>query len=62
MTAATPNTEPTFDEHEIIYLQPWCNGCEHHCSSGEGRQWCQDDVFDDCEECGKKSVAFVRAK
>lgn len=48
-------------EHEIIWLQPWCDGCQAHSNSGEGRLWCQDDVWGPCEECGNKPVKFVRA-
>ena len=45
--------------HETIWLQPWCDGCETHCRADEGRQWCQDDVWEDCGECGNKSVRYV---
>jgi hypothetical protein len=47
-------------DHDVIWLQPWCAGCEMHASYGEGRQWCRDDVFEPCEECGQKSVKYVR--
>ena len=47
-------------DHDVIWLQPWCAGCEMHASYGEGRRWCQDDVFEPCEECGQKSVKYVR--
>jgi hypothetical protein len=48
-------------EHTEIWLQPWCDGCAKHCSNGEGRLWCQDDVWEKCEECGQKSVRYVLA-
>jgi hypothetical protein len=48
-------------DHDVIWLQPWCAGCEMHASYGEGRQWCRNDVFEPCEECGQKSVKYVRA-
>lgn len=49
------------DEHDVIWLQPWCDGCEKHCGY-EGRNWCQDDVWGKCDECGNKSVRFIRDK
>jgi hypothetical protein len=48
------------DEHKEIWLQPWCAGCKQH-SGCEGRQWCQDDVWGKCDECGEKSVRYVLA-
>ncbi len=47
-------------QHAVIWLQPWCDGCEKH-SSGEGRQWCQDDAWGQCEECDQKSERYVLA-
>lgn len=47
--------------HQTIWLQPWCEGCEKHCNSGEGRLWCQDDVWGQCEECDRKSVKYIIA-
>lgn len=44
-----------------IWLQPWCDGCERHCHDEYGRTWCQDNVYDDCEECGRKAVRYVVA-
>lgn len=44
-----------------IWLQPWCEGCEKHCYSGEGRMWCEDNVFDACEECGNEPVKYTIA-
>lgn len=49
-----------WEQHEVIWLQPWCAEC--HKSSGEDRQWCQDDVWDKCEFCEQKSVKYVLAK
>jgi hypothetical protein len=47
------SSEPT-----KIWLQPWCDGCETHCESDNGRQWCPDDIWGICEECGNKSVCY----
>ena len=48
--------------YETIWLQPWCEGCETHCRGGDdGRQWCRDDVWEKCDECGNKSVRYVLA-
>ena len=47
-------------EHETIWLQPWCEGCERYRSS-EGRNWCEDDLWGTCDECGNPSVQFVLA-
>lgn len=49
-------------EHETIWLQPWCDGCQFHCRGGDdGRQWCQDDVWGKCDECDRPSVRYVLA-
>jgi len=45
--------------HETIWLQPWCNGCDRYNHGGDGRQWCQDNVFEDCPECGRKPVKYA---
>lgn len=42
-------------EHTEIWLEPICAE-----GSPDGRLWCQDDVFEPCEECGAKQVRFVR--
>ena len=42
-----------------IWLQPWCDGCEKYCYGGEGRQWCQDDIWGSCGECDKKAIKYV---
>jgi hypothetical protein len=47
--------------HKVIWLQPWCDGCEKHCNSGEGRLWCQDDVWGQCDECDRKPVKYIIA-
>jgi hypothetical protein len=47
------------DPHEEIWLQPWCPVC--NLNSYEGRMWCQDNVWDRCEECGEKPVKYVLA-
>jgi len=48
----------TMFEHETIWLQPWCDKCAE---SGENRLWCQDDVWDQCDLCERKSVKYVIA-
>jgi hypothetical protein len=46
-------------DHATIWLQPWCNGCDKHAFGVDsGRQWCEDEVWDDCEECGAKPVKY----
>jgi hypothetical protein len=45
-------------EHQTIWLQPWCDNCDRNVvNGGEGRMWCQDKVWDDCE-CGAKPVRY----
>jgi hypothetical protein len=45
------------EEPERIWLQPECCAGKY-----EGRQWCQDNVFDDGEcEDGAKATEYVRA-
>lgn len=45
---------------KVIYLQPWCEGCETH-AGYEGRNWCQDDVWTQCDECPNKSSRYLLA-
>ena len=47
--------------HAIIWLQPWCDGCEKHDYSCDGRLWCQTDEWGHCDECGRASVKYVLA-
>lgn len=49
-------------QHQTIWLQPWCDGCDTYANYGEGRHWCQDDIFEDCGECGRKPVKYTLAK
>lgn len=49
------------ERHKTIWLQPWCDRCEKS-AYGDGRQWCQDDVWSKCGECGKPSVKYVLAE
>lgn len=51
----------TYEQHKVIWLQPWCDGCEAHCYSGEGRSWCQDDAWGQCDECGAPPVKYQLA-
>jgi hypothetical protein len=48
------------EPHQTIWLQPWCKGCQKNCYS-DGRQWCEDEVWGECEECGRKPVKYVLA-
>ena len=52
------------EDHKVIWLQPWCAGCEMNRTihSYEGRQWCEDDVWEKCDGCGAKSVRYEIAK
>lgn len=50
----------SFEQHQVIWLQPWCNDCA--IKSGEDRLWCQDDVWGKCEFCDAKPVKYVLAK
>ena len=45
---------------EIVWLQPWCEECSNH-SRGDW-QWCDEDIFDPCEECGATSKKYVLAE
>ena len=47
-----------FEELRFIWLQPWCDYCEEHYRSDEGRTWCQDDVWGQCDECDAKAVRY----
>lgn len=47
--------------HETIWLAPWCDGCEKQCYSDEGRTWCQENVYEPCEECGRMPVKYMIA-
>jgi hypothetical protein len=50
------------DVHQTIWLQPWCDDCARNCNpENGGRQWCQDEVWGACEECGLKPVKYVLA-
>lgn len=49
----------TEQRHAIIWLQPWCDGCERHNHNLEsGRCWCQDEL-EPCAECGRVPVKYV---
>jgi hypothetical protein len=51
-----------FIHPRVIWLQPWCDGCEAHHASGEGRLWCEDNVWGKCDECGKKAIRYVMSR
>lgn len=44
-------------DHPEIWLEPKCAENNHP----EGRQWCQDAVFETCSECGEKPTRYIRA-
>ena len=48
-------------DHPVIWLQAWCDSCERHVY--EGRQWCQDNVWDKCdgEGCKQMPVKYIIA-
>jgi hypothetical protein len=46
--------------HEVIWLQPWCDGCES-ANTSDGRLWCPHDVWGQCEECEQKPVRYELA-
>ena len=39
----------------LIWLQPTCRECIQH-----GRMWCEFDEWDFCEQCGHKSIPYIR--
>lgn len=43
-------------DHKQIWLEPICAE-----NAYEGRQWCRDDVWGECGECGHYSVKYIRA-
>lgn len=47
------------DPIETIWLQPWCKGCDKNSYGSDGRQWCEDEVWGECEECGRKPVKYT---
>jgi len=47
--------EIAMTEHEVIWLQPWCDKC----ANGGGRQWCEDNVWDQCDLCERRPVRYV---
>lgn len=42
--------------HLTIWLAP---GCEGQCA--QDREWCSDNVFEPCEECGAMPVKYILA-
>ena len=47
------------EHHKIIWLQPWCDACDRY--DNYERLWCQDNVWDNCEACGRPAVKYVLA-
>lgn len=48
----------TRTEHPVIWLQPWCTGCDLY---NDPRLWCQDDVWGKCDECDALPVKYMLA-
>ena len=42
---------------DVIWLQPWCLKCEER-TCGDGRVWCQNNVWEPCEECWNQPVKY----
>lgn len=41
-----------------IWLSPHCQQCAHFAET----TWCQDNIYDACEECGKKPIRYALDK
>lgn len=41
-------------DHERIWLEP-------NCADAEERNWCEDDLWGECDECGIKPTQYIRA-
>ena len=50
------------EEHQEIWLQPYCADCERNDDSDTGRTWCQDQVYETCAGCGREPVRYVLAR
>jgi hypothetical protein len=49
-------TQPDGLPYREIWLEPFCDQC------WTGRldiTWCQDRVYDDCVECGRKPIRYA---
>lgn len=47
---------------KIIWLEPSCDECENARNRyDDGRTWCQDNVYDPCEYCGRQATKYVIA-
>lgn len=47
------------DDHKIIWLAPIC-----HDDGNNGREWCQDNVWEDgcdCDKGGHEPTRYIRA-
>ena len=43
------------DPRWVIWLEPTC----HDCIKSD-RHWCEIDAWDECEQCGHKSIPYLR--
>jgi len=54
------NPDPTWTDHEIIYLAPRCASCVN-VECFDERTWCSDRQ-DPCCECGMEWIPYLRGK
>jgi hypothetical protein len=50
----------SWQDPEVIWLQPWCQKCKKEVD--EGRMWCVDNVWDQCDLCERKPVQYKMVK
>ena len=50
-----------YEHPKTLWLSPACDGCgDEACTNfEEGRTWCQENIFDPCEECGREAEQYV---
>lgn len=52
----------TYNHPKELWLSPWCDDCEDAALIGdEGRQWCQENIFEPCVECGRMPDRYLLA-
>ena len=44
------------DDHQVIWLEPFCHKCNAY-----PRTWCQDNIYEPCEECGRQPTKYIIA-
>lgn len=45
------------EDYEFIWLKPSCDKCYY-----SDRTWCQENVYEPCEECGRKASKYKLEK